>query len=255
MSSSLSRMLAVLDLFTNDTPIWSAESIATRLDCSVPTAYRYLRELGDAGLLRGAAAGQYVLGNKIIELDYQLRVGDPLLQAASRPMRDLAQQSECDVALIALSSHHLLTIHYESSQPEMRASYGRGRRMPTFRGAMSLALLSALGKPALRKLHAANAEEARDTPGAEDFEVLNTQLKDIRKAGFATSVCALDTQNAGFAIPIFDSENNVLASLGFVMSLQRFEMIESQRALGRLRQCAQEILLALSSSTDPAGPI
>lgn len=247
-------MLAVLDLFTSDAPTWNAEAIAAHQDCSVPTAYRYLRELSDVGLLRTATTGQYVLGNKIVELDYQLRRADPLLQAAQRPMRELARQSECDVALIALSSHHLLTIHYESNQAEMRASYGRGRRMPTFRGAMSLALLSALGKPALRKLHAANQEEAATTPGAQDLELLSDQLKSIRKAGYATSVGALDSQNAGFAIPLLDEQQNVQASLGFVMSLERFQMLESQRAAQLLRQCAQEIQRSLRSDAQ-AGPI
>lgn len=247
-------MLAALDLFTREEPVWTAEAIAERLDCSIPTAYRYLRELGDCGLLRSAAAGQYVLGTRIIELDYQLRMGDPLLQAAARPMRELAQQAECDVALIALSGEHLLTIHYESSQSEMRASYGRGRRMPTFRGSASLALLSALGKPALRKLHTANLQEALNTPGAETLEALSAQLKDIRRAGYATSVGALDSQNAGVAIAIASEEHNVLASLGFVMSLKRFHMLEHQRAATMLEQCAQEIVRNLSAAA-PTGPL
>lgn len=239
--SSLTRMLAVLDLFTSQEPLWSAESIAERLECSVPTAYRYLRELGDTGLLRSATAGQYVLGNKIVELDYQLRVGDPLLQAAQRPIRELARSTECDVALVTLSGHHMLTIHYESAQAEMRASYGRGRRMPTFRGAMSLALLAEMGKPALRKLHTANQTEALETPGASTLEALNEQLKSIRKAGYATSVGALDSQNAGIAVALHDPVHNVLASLGFVMSLERYQMLESQRAAQLLQQTAQDI--------------
>ncbi|QIL81081.1 helix-turn-helix domain-containing protein [Diaphorobacter sp. HDW4A] len=247
-------MLAVLDLFTSETPVWTAESIATRLDCSIPTAYRYLRELGDCDLLRSAAAGQYVLGTRIIELDYQMRRGDPLLQAATRPMRELAEQAECDVALTALSSQHLLTIHYESSHTEMRASYGRGRRMPTFRGSASLALLSALGKPALRKLHGANLDEAQNTPGAETLDALSLLLRDVRKTGYATSVGALDSQNAGLAIAVTSEEHNVLASLGFVMSLQRFQTLESQRAANMLHQCAQEILLNLSAAT-VSGPL
>ena len=244
-------MLAVLDLFTSDAPIWGAESIAAHLECSTPTAYRYLRELSDTGLLRSAAAGQYVLGNKIVELDYQLRMGDPLLQAAQGPMRELARSTDCDVALITLSGQHLLTIHYESAQSQMRASYGRGRRMPTFRGAMSLALLAELGKPALRKLHASNLDEALGTPGSETLEALNEQLKAIRKAGFATSIGALDSQNAGVAIALHDEAHHVLASLGFVMSLERYQMLESQRAAALLQQCAQDILRELAALAQP----
>lgn len=234
-------MLSVLDLFTQEHSSWTAEEIAQRLECSIPTAYRYLRELSDVQLLRSAAAGHYVLGTKILELDYQLRNGDPLIQAGSGPMKQLARQVDCDVALIALSGSHLLTIHYESSHGEGRASYGRGRRMPCFKGAMSLAAIAGLGKPALRKLYQANAAEAQATPGAHSLEELGEQLKAIRKLGYATSQGALDAHNAGLAIPLSMPGHEITASLGLVMSAERFRLLEADKAADWLRQCEAQI--------------
>lgn len=234
-------MLSVLDLFTPDHPMWSVEAIAQHLDCSMPTAYRYVRELSDVQLLRSASAGQYVLGNKIVELDYQLRMADPLIQAGSAPMKALAQQVDCDVALIALSGTHLLTIHYENSQPEMRASYGRGRRMPTFKGAMSLAALAALGKPQLRKLYQANAEEAQAITGMCGFESLCEQARAIRKQGYATSEGALDAENAGIAIPLALPEHCIIASLGLVMSAKRFRLLQAEKAVEWLQHCETQL--------------
>lgn len=230
-------MLSVLDLFTREHPSWSAEEIAARLECSIPTAYRYLRELTDVQLLRSASAGCYVLGTKIVELDYQLRSGDPLIQAGLGPMKQLASQIDCDVALIALSGMHLLTIHYESSHTEMRASYGRGQRMPTFRGAMSLALLSSLGKPMLRKLHLANAAEE----GALSLEALTEQLRPLRKQGYATSLGALDRHNAGIAIPLQIPGHDIHACLGLVVPVERFRLLEVDKAVSWLRTCEAQI--------------
>jgi DNA-binding IclR family transcriptional regulator len=239
--SSLTRMLSVLDLFTPDHPAWTAEEIAQHLDCSLPTAYRYLRELSDVQLLRTASTGRYVLGTKIIELDYQLRAADPLIQAGHGPMKELARQVDCDVALVTLSGTHLLTVHYEASHAEMRASYGRGRRMPTFKGAMSLALLSSLGKPQLRKLYQANAQEAAATPGAQNLDTLGESLKAIRKQGYAVSQGALDAQNAGIAIALLIPEHDIVASLGLVLSAERLRLLETDKAAEWLRQCAQHI--------------
>ena len=50
--SSLSRMLGVLDLFCEQRLHWSAEDIAETMGVSLPTSYRYLKTLSDAGLLR-----------------------------------------------------------------------------------------------------------------------------------------------------------------------------------------------------------
>lgn len=239
--SSLTRILSIFDLFSQEHTSWTAEEIATQLNCSVPTAYRYLRELTSTQLLRSAGTGRYMLGTKIIELDYLLRTGDFLIQAGSGPMKELAREVDCDVALITLSGTSPITIHYESSRIDMRASYGRGRRLPLFKGAMSLAVLAALNKPTLRKVYNANLDEARQTPGAQTLNELTQNIKAIRKAGYASSQGALDAANAGIAIPLNLPEQDTFASLGLIMSVERFRLLEVQKALEWLQHCETRI--------------
>lgn len=246
--SSLTRMLSVLDLFTQAHATWSAEEVAQQLDCSIPTSYRYLRELTESQLLRTASTGRYALGNRIVELDYQLRSGDPLIQSSIAPMKDLAQQVDCDVALVMLSGDHVLTIHYESQGAQMRASYGRGRRMPTFKGAMSLAVLSTLNKPQLRKLLQKNSAELDVSATInESLETLSQTLKIVRKQGYATSLGALDPHNAGIAISLEISEQSIYAGLGLVMSSERFRLLEAEKAAEWLQQCRNQICHQLQS--------
>lgn len=242
-------MLSVLDLFTQDHATWSAEEVAQQLDCSIPTAYRYLRELTESQLLRAASTGRYALGNRIVELDYQLRSGDPLIQASGGPMKDLAQQVDCDVALVMLSGDHVLTIHYESHGEQMRASYGRGRRMPTFKGAMSLAVLSTLSKPQLRKLMQTKSEELDELTLNDSLEKLTQTLKLVRKQGYATSLGALDPHNAGIAIALEVPEQSINAGLGLVMSSERFRLLETEKAAEWLKQCRNQICHRLQSPT------
>src|ERR1700745_2150927 len=80
--SSGGRMLAVLGLFTIESPEWSVEEAAESLGASVSTTYRYFRALTKVGLLSpvsGAGAG-YTLGPAIIELDRQIQMCDPMLR-------------------------------------------------------------------------------------------------------------------------------------------------------------------------------
>ena len=84
--SSPQRMLAVLDLFTAEHPTWVIDDMMEALGYARATGYRYVKDLVDAGLLQKVSVGHYALGGRIIELDYQLRQTDPVLQAARKVM-------------------------------------------------------------------------------------------------------------------------------------------------------------------------
>lgn len=244
--SSLMRALAVLDLFTADRPAWTAEAIAQALDYSVPTVYRYLRELSEVGLLRGESGANFVLGPKIIELDYEIRTGDPLISAGRDSMRRLADATGCDVVLVTIFGEHIVTIHQEFGSEHIAASYGRGRRMPVFKGAMSKCLLAALPKPQLRKLHARQAgqDDAQDVPGWDD---LVAQCRQVRQQGYAMSQGELDRDNVGIAVPLTSPAHNVVATLGFIMSGQRMALLEIKRAVALLQGCVEEIKARLAA--------
>ena len=82
---STSKLLAILRLFTAAHPEWTVEDGADTLGMPTSTAYRYFRELNEAGLIGSTAAGRYILGPAIMELDRQTRLQDPLIRAA-RPV-------------------------------------------------------------------------------------------------------------------------------------------------------------------------
>ena len=130
--SSLSRMLAVLDLLTAEAPAWTAEAVAQKLDCSLPTAYRYVRELAAAGLLRRGSGGTYVLGPRAIELDYQMRVTDPVLLAGRGAFQSLCESTGCDVVLASVYGDRVITIHQlqgdaaRATAPSAPLARGRG---------------------------------------------------------------------------------------------------------------------------------
>ena len=75
--SQVVKVLHVLNLFTENQVTWSAEEIAEELNISRPTAFRYVRQLCDAGMLTGLS-GRYALGARIIQLDHRIRQCDPV---------------------------------------------------------------------------------------------------------------------------------------------------------------------------------
>lgn len=145
--SSRARMLTILDCFSDEAPAWTTEDLIGQLGCSKPTAYRYVKELCNAGLLLRIGGGLYVLGPRILELDLQIRRSDPLLRVARPAMRDLVEQTGGDVLLANVYGNQVMNVHREDGPTPAVISYDRGRPHPLFRGSTSKAVLPFLPAP------------------------------------------------------------------------------------------------------------
>lgn len=245
--TSLARMLAILDLFDEGASTWTAEGIAGHLDYSVPTSYRYVRELGEAGLLRRDAGGTYMLGPRVIELDHRIRVGDPLLNAGRGIMRDLADATGYDVVLGTIYGARIITIAQEHGTEVVSATYGRGRRMPLFRGMLSKSILAILPRARLRRLHLRHLAEAQATDFARSFEILVAELKTIRSAGYCVTHGELDQGLVGIAVPLASNAHRIIASLGMVVTRRSYAAANAEQLAAMLVTAAREMVQALPS--------
>ena len=69
--------------------MWSTAAIIEALETSRSTGYRYIKTLHEAGLLNAVRHGHYSLGPRIIEMDLQIRLTDPLLLASHGVLEEL----------------------------------------------------------------------------------------------------------------------------------------------------------------------
>src|ERR671921_458745 len=91
-ASSLAKTFQILDLFTEEEPVWSTAAIIDALEATRSTGYRYIKALHDAGLLASVQNGHYSLGPRIIEMDLQIRLTDPLLLASRGVLEGLVDK-------------------------------------------------------------------------------------------------------------------------------------------------------------------
>ena len=86
-SNSLERVLAVLEVFSEERLEWTPEDLMAHLGYSRPTLYRYLKILKDAGLLMSSRNAGVTLGPKVVEMDYLARRSDALVLSGQPPAR------------------------------------------------------------------------------------------------------------------------------------------------------------------------
>jgi DNA-binding IclR family transcriptional regulator len=242
MASSLSKMLSVLDLFDEDHPTRTAEEICACLDVSTSTGYRYIRELCAAELLSRMTGGSYMLGVRIIELEYVMRISDPFAKLGAPILRQLVQVTTCDALLSNFHGAHVINVLREPGSEGLAPQYLRGRQVPLFRGAVSKAVLPFLPRSRLVRLYEAHAEEVQACGMGTTWLEFWRQLQAIKKQGFSASDCELDPALCGLGVPVF-SGDDVMGSISLVYSRKRSNTL-NQAGLVREMQLASRRLSA-----------
>lgn len=239
--SSLARMLSVLDLFSDQRLHWSAEDIGETLGVSLPTSYRYLKTLSDAGLLRRGTDAQFTLGPRIVVLDHFIRQADPVLQCGVPFMKELVAQTGFDCVVTSLHGDQLLDTHREYGTMPANLSYGRGRPRPLFQGGAAKVVLAGLPTPLLHKLLDTRSDEVAAAGLPTDWPNFRRYYSQIRKDGFYFSNGELETTLAAIAVPLQQADGTVIGALSLVTTVQRMAVIDHAKLTPLIQRAAREI--------------
>jgi DNA-binding IclR family transcriptional regulator len=220
-------MLGTLQLFSRHQPVLSAEAISEGAGVPTSTAYRYVKQLTNAGLLIRWKGG-FALGPRIMELDLQIRECDPLIVAAAGPMIELAKQTGLDVLLSKLYGRKIITVHIEAGGPSRTLNFGRGRPLPLFRGSNSKAIVAFLPAARLRKLHEEARANGEADALAQNWQAFYEKMLSIRKLGYSLTKGELNSGIEGISAPIFGADRDVIGSLTLIGDLERMAMLREE---------------------------
>jgi DNA-binding IclR family transcriptional regulator len=254
---SADRVLAMLDLFSDEKSVWTAEEAAGTLDVSVSTAYRYIKSLCTTGLLVPVSGDEYRLGPAILKYDRLIRITDPLLEAARPIVEQLALNAgrEKTVFLSRLYRDTVMCV-LEGPNRQRNISYERGRPMPMFRGATSKVILAYLPRRTLKRLYDTNAEMIANTTGTRSWRGFLNILREIRSIGLCRAENEVDANVAGIAAPVFDSDGNITGSLTIAGIASRMRVSEANQLADMAVNCADAITVkqARSGASVPFSP-
>lgn len=249
--SSLSRTFALLDLFTPEKMVWTAEAMIDRCGYTRPTGYRYIRELVETGFLIRYGDGSYSLGSRAIELDLLIRQADPLLSAGLPVIKDLVERTGFDVTLTRLYGERIITVHQESGSERLPLSFGRGRQLPILRGAPSKIIVAHLPRGRLKRIYEADPQEAAASGCGDDWGQFRSCMLAIRRAGYALTQGELQNGLAGLAAPIFGVEGEILGSIAAAVTQQRFMLTQVDRLIDMIKVGAARITEKVASANEP----
>lgn len=241
--SSLERMLSILDLFAEDATVWSVEEICDAMGFTRSTAYRYTKELADAGLLFQVAPRRYTLGTRIIQWDRQLRLSDPLVRAAKQLEAELGDSINEAWLICGLFKEQVICVE-QFGGFEQQVSYSRGTPRPLLKGATSKAILAFLSNRQLMHIFVNYSEEIKQANLGSSWDEFKKSLRSIRQKGFAVTKAEVDKGVFGIAAPILNPDKKVIGSLSIVQPIEHYDETtidaEAERIIGLAYKISRE---------------
>jgi DNA-binding IclR family transcriptional regulator len=235
------RMLRILSLFDLTRPVLTPELLMAELGVSRASVYRDLGQLTQAGLIERVAERGYALGSTIVELDRQIRLGDPLLNAADSLLKKLADDSGGIVLLCRVHGSKVMCIHQvRGRNATLPVSYERGRAMPLYRGATSKIILANLPSSALKTLWTREKNALVKAGWPTTLTAFVEALAALRAQHYCISQGEVDPDALGMAVALHDG-GKLLGSLSVVLPATGTSALAHRNVLAHLQSTARRI--------------
>lgn len=251
--NKFSRMIDVLDLFSEEDSLLTAEDIAARLQLSRTTAFRYVKELNAVGFLANYS-GRYSLGARIITLDYRIRQSDPVLGAARPIMKQLTAETGCSAILCRMYNDEVINVYDEPGyiDPNLNVS-SRGIPLPLFRGSASKVMLANLPARRLKRIYDNHRDDDDVRAQGPEWAAFKAYYARIRQTGHYISHHELDPHTVGIGAPIIVPSLGAVGVISLVFSSDRLAMLNTDGLASRVKELSAQVGCGLGILGEKAG--
>ncbi|MBK6007047.1 IclR family transcriptional regulator [Ramlibacter ginsenosidimutans] len=247
--SSQDKMLALLDAFSVEAPVWSAEELAARFELPASTCYRYLKSLHQAGLLARVGSGSYVVGPRVLALDRIARLSDPVYSVGSPVVAALSRRTGYSALLSVLYSDSVMCVQQVATDDAPPGLFGRGQQRPLVAGATANIILAHLPPHQLRSVFQKQQANIASAGLGKDWDTLRARLAEIRQQGYAYSAGEYRAGIAGLAAPLFNKDGEVLGSIALATSTKSPQLSAFKAQAPAVIKAAAEISRGIAASS------
>lgn len=240
--TALQRGLKLLSLFAGPDITYSATQLGKVSGLPASTLHRFLRNLQSANFLSVDEAGNYHLGMACVSLG-QAAIGQLDVRRLSLPhLQELNHRTRETVHLTVRIGLSAVYVEKLDSPEPLRIHSRIGAMVPLYCSAVGKVLLAYLPEAEQAKLFDQLEIKRFTANTVGNLQELQTELRKVRKTGYACDLEEHEIHIRCIAAPIWDHGGNVNASLSITGPAFRM-------SLARLRQLAplmQEVGLKIS---------
>jgi DNA-binding IclR family transcriptional regulator len=243
--SVVDRVVRVIAAFPEGADSVQLSQLAERAGLPLTTAHRLVRQLAGHGLLELEAGGSLRLGLRLWELVNRNSPTLALRDAAMPFMEDIQQVLGQNVNLAVLEGWEALFVERLSRRGSVANRAQVAGRMPVHVSSAGVALMA--HQP--RDVQAQYLAQFQDDAGKVAAADVRGLLAEANRQGYAHLVGVVDPETEGLAVPVLDSRQRAVASLGVVVPLGEMRL---QALVPALQTAARGISRRLAGPPRPS---
>lgn len=232
--TSLSKTLAILSTFDENTPIQRTSDIAARLGLNISTVSRHLNTLLDWGFVeRDALTGAYFPGIAIVAIAGAALQSKDCYRYAYPELQKLSMQCKVHGHMGVPRGTDVVHLISSSCEKTMDLIIPMGHRHPMYCSAMGRAILAYLPASKVQEI-IKNSELLKVSEETKiDPEEIKQELVRTRQKGYCVLVNELIEGQGSIAAPIFDRNRNPVAAVSLSASEHRIREPEQEKKLAK----------------------
>lgn len=215
--------MGILMAFKEGDRVLGISEIARSLELPKSAVHRILGSLIKTGFVeKDLPSGRYRLGPRAIDLG-MVAIGTPDVRAIALPMmQELSRKTEETVTLSMLVGRERVYVSQVEGPQTIRMTVKVGARFPLYAGASGRAILAVLSQPERDAYLDAIVLKPLTPDTITSRAKLETEIKRVRKHGYAASAGERDPWAAAVAAPLVTTRGRVLGSMSVCGPKQRF---------------------------------
>ena len=223
--STLERGLRVLRVFDSETPEMPLSEVAERTNLSPAVARRCLNTLYELGYV-GKIGRKFLLKPKTLEFGSAFLESMNIEEIATPYLQGLRDETGDSASLAILSGPDILYLAHVSTNRKIRLGANIGTRFPAYPTSLGRVILANQGDDFIDDYFGSVELKAFTETTMADEDALRDRLQLIRMQGYESVQDELDYGILSVAVPITDSNRNIVASINCSTSTTRINQDE-----------------------------
>lgn len=218
---TVDKAFEVLDIICDADEGVSLAHLASRLDMTRNGAFRILRTMLAKGLVeQDQQSGNYRLGICSVPLAYKMLKITNVANYAHPALEHLARRHDEAVYLTVLKDDDVLFLDMVDCEQQIKTASLLGRLVPFFSNAAGMVMKSLDSRDLVERLL------KKKKKGAQDLELLDRELTEIRKRGVAVNMGGLGDGIISVAVAVKDYTGRVVGAITLIAP--SFRMLSSR---------------------------
>jgi DNA-binding IclR family transcriptional regulator len=223
---SVKKAFEILELFLSGEPSISVPEITSRLGFPRTTAHELVQTLLPLGYLEKSdtEAHRFTLGLRVFELSGVYASQLDITDIGQKVARKISKKCDETVQMAILDGSDAVFIVRVDSSHTLRLVSAVGSRLPAHCTAVGKMLLSALSNKVLQELYSSYKRLPKMTANSiTSKEKLISELKAVRKRGYAYDDCESNEDARCVAAPVYDQNKKICAAISITVPVTRMD--------------------------------